>query len=94
LATGVIPERWKVGKIKMLLKQNKPAKELSSNRPISLTSILAKCLEKIIKNQLIKFLDENNKISEFQSGFREGHCTKTTSSDYHRILKTILTKIT
>ncbi len=76
MATGVIPERWKVGKIKMLLKPNKPAKELSSYSPISLTSKLAKCLEKIMKNRLVKFLDENNKISKFQSGLRAGHCTK------------------
>ena len=76
LDTGVIPERWKIAKIKMLLKPNKSPKLANSYRPISLTSNLAKCLEKIILNRLTRYLNNHKIISKYQSGFRKGYCTK------------------
>lgn len=76
LETGVIPTRWKEAKIRMLLKPNKKASEVESYRPISLTSNLAKCLEKIILKRLLKHLESKSYISKYQSGFRKGHCTK------------------
>jgi hypothetical protein len=60
----------------MLLKPNKPANQISSYRPISLTRSIAKCLEKIKNNRLTKYLHRKHKISVYQSGFRDGHCTK------------------
>ena len=60
----------------MLLKPNKPENLVSSYRPISLTSCLAKCFEKIILNRVVKHLKTNKNVSIFQSGFREGHSTK------------------
>ena len=46
---------------------------LSSNyRPISLTSIVIKVMERIIHRQLVKALESHNLISNYQHGFR-GH---------------------
>ena len=73
LTSGIIPDIWKASKIKMLLKPNKPENLVSSYRPISLTSCLAKCFEKIILNRVVKHLKTNKNVSIFQSGFREGH---------------------
>jgi len=73
---GNIPNIWKQAKIVMILKPNKPPKEISSYRPISLTSCFAKCLEKFIQTRIIQFLDKNNIISRYQSGFRANHSTK------------------
>jgi hypothetical protein len=51
----------------MILKPEKPLKEISSYRPI--------LLEKFIQNRIIKFLEENNVISPHQSGLRTNHST-------------------
>ena len=48
-------------------------KKLCDNyRPISLTSNIAKILEKCIKSRLVKFLENNSLISKNQYGFRAG----------------------
>jgi hypothetical protein len=60
----------------MILKPNKPAQEISSYRPISLTSCFAKLIEKFIQKRLVTFLNQNKLISSHQSGFRSGYSTK------------------
>ena len=44
----------------------------SNYRPISLTSQIFKLLEKIIRNSIIDFLEENRPICQEQHGFRRG----------------------
>ena len=39
-------------------------------RPISLTSVTAKVIEKLVKKRLVKFLDKNCILSNFQFGYR------------------------
>jgi len=76
ILNGIIPDLWKVAKIKMLLKSGKSPTDETSYRPISLLSNLGKLLEKIINNRLTKFLETNSLISKYQSGFRKAHSTK------------------
>jgi hypothetical protein len=70
--TSTIPETRKTAKIIMILKPNKPPNEISSYRPISLTSCFAKLLEKFLQTRLINHLNKYNIISKHQSGFRAG----------------------
>ena len=76
IETGTVPKEWKVAKIRMLLKPGKNELDINSYRPISLTSCLAKCLEKFILNRLNQHLRRHNIIVKNQSGFRAGHSTK------------------
>ena len=46
--------------------------EPSNYRPNSMTSILMKIFERIMRKHLIKFLNENNPFSKEQHGFRPG----------------------
>ena len=46
-------------------------------RPISLTSCVARLLEKIINKKLLGYLTKHNLIFEHQSGFLTGHSTET-----------------
>ena len=48
-----------------------------SNRPISLTSIVVKVMEKIICKQLISALEKSEHISDNQFGFRTNRSTIT-----------------
>ncbi|GIZ00106.1 hypothetical protein CEXT_286741 [Caerostris extrusa] len=51
--------------------KNKDPKQLSSYRPISLTSILGKTMEKLILNRLNCYLPDINLILKEQAGFRK-----------------------
>ena len=53
--------------------------------PINTLKALEEIIEKIVKNQLEKYLEENSIISTDQSGFREHHSCETTV--YHLILQ-------
>jgi len=76
LKTMNLPTDWKEAQISAIYKKGK--KHLASNyRPVSLTSIICKCMEKIIRDHLIKYLDKNNLISEKQYGFIKGRSTTT-----------------
>ena len=51
-------------------------------RPISLTSILGKVFESIIKNSIVRFLKENNLIKDSQHGFTRGRSCLTNLLDF------------
>ena len=44
-------------------------------RPISLTSVPCKCLERIICQQLTAYLEDNSILTDHQFGFRAGRST-------------------
>jgi hypothetical protein len=48
---------------------------LSDLRPISILPALSKCLETLLKNQIVGFVSSRSLLSPFQSGYREGHST-------------------
>lgn len=74
--TGCIPNAWKVASISMIPKKVKNSPNPKDYRPISLTSCVSKLCEKLVKNRLIKFLQENKLLIVEQSGFRAKRQTK------------------
>ena len=69
LSSGMIPEKWKwAHRTPVFKKGSKHEKE--NYRPISLTSIICRLLERIIKNEIVKHLDANEFFSNDQYGFR------------------------
>ena len=50
---------------------------LPNYRPISIILVVAKVFERIIYDQLYHYLNENNLLSRYQSGFRSLHFTVT-----------------
>ena len=54
----------------MFPKPEKPLHNLSSYRPIQLTSALSKTLEKILVKRLHSHLDHHNLLPIYQAGFR------------------------
>ena len=74
--TGKFPDGWQYTTIIPIPKPGKDPAEPNNYRPIALTSCLCKTLERMINIRLTWFLESNNHISRFQSGFRSD-CSTT-----------------
>ena len=80
LTTGIFPSRFKESKVIPLFKKG-DTKVVSNYRPISLTSNLAKILEKIVKKRLSSFLEKYKILSNNQYGFRKSVSTQNAVAD-------------
>jgi len=76
LNEGICPEGWKTSTIKPIPKIEQP-KKASHFRPINVLPTFEKVLELVVKEQLVKYIDSNNIITEHQSGFRNGYSCET-----------------
>lgn len=76
LGEGVLPIQWKQANIKALFKKGKRT-SCSNYRPVSLTSIICKIFESLIRDKLLVFLESNSLLSKYQHGFRSGHSCLT-----------------
>ena len=65
---GIIPADWKLADIVPIFKKGNRS-EVGNYRPISLSSVVCKVMESIIKDALLKKTQEANFISRFQHGF-------------------------
>ena len=76
LQSGVFPDAWKSAFVRPLPKCLPPL-EVSHLRPISILCATSKIFESIVFNQISEFIDSNNLLDPFQSGFRKRHSTHT-----------------
>ena len=67
---------WKIAEVTCVPKEG-DAGNPCNNRPISLLPVLSKVNERLAHKQFVTFLDNNNKLSQFQSGNRKYHSTET-----------------
>ena len=76
LESGKIPKEWKTAYVTPIFK--KGSKLTPSNyRPVSLTCIACKVMEKVVRARVMKHLQDNNLISMEQHGFVPGRSTIT-----------------
>ena len=74
LRTKTLPEEWKHARVSAIYKKSNKTVPLNY-RPVSLTCILCKQLEGIIRDHIIKHMTENNLFSPKQFGFISGRST-------------------
>ena len=80
--TGIFPKGLKLAKITPIHKANNKDKEdPDSYWPISVLSSISKIFERIVFNQLYTYLNQNELLSKYQTGFRPCHSTTTTLLD-------------
>lgn len=72
IETGDIPQSWKHHIIIPILKPHKDPLNPASYRPISMSSVLSKLAEHLIKIRIEWFLEHNNILASSQFGFRKG----------------------
>lgn len=76
MSVSVVPEDWKVAIIVPVFKKG-TATNVENYRPISLTCVASKIMERIISDQMASFFLENNVINKAQHGFLKGLSTST-----------------
>ena len=69
-STGISPFSWREAIIVPLLKKGKPASDIDSFRPVSLTSCVAKTMERMVANRITYLAEVNGWWSKDQAGFR------------------------
>ena len=71
------PKDCKVAKIKPLYKKGTKT-DPNNFRPISLLPIISKIIEKVLHDQTMNYLTENNVLYRYQSGFCKNQSTDTS----------------
>ena len=75
LRSGYIPDSYKCAKVIPIFKSGSKS-EFTNYRPISLLSSFSKLLEKIIAQQIFRYLNKYKLLYDHQYGFRPGHDTE------------------
>ena len=68
LSEGFVPNEWKVAYVIPIHKKGDPQSP-DNYRPVSLTSVLCKILERLVRNQLLDYLRSHNIFPSNQHGF-------------------------
>ena len=77
LTEGKLPLEWKRAIVTPVFKNKGLNSDPANYRPISLTSILCKTMERIVKNELMRHFELNRFFSDTQFGFRSHRSTQT-----------------
>jgi hypothetical protein len=73
---GVLPEIWKLANVTPIFKSGDKM-SAGNYRPVSLTSQVCKICEKIIRQRIVNFLENNNMFCDEQHGFRKSRSCLT-----------------
>ena len=74
LSSGTYPNHWKIAKIVPVYKSGSVS-ELGNYRPISILPAISKIAERLVHDQLAKFLEDSSLLSPTQFGFRSKYST-------------------
>ena len=81
ISSGYLPKDWRRANITPIFKKGCRT-DPSNYRPVSLTSVVSKALEKLIRQRLMPFLEETDYFSKNQHGFRSGMSCLTQLLEY------------
>ena len=77
-----VPNLWKCANVTPIFKKGNKC-EAGNYRPISLTSVVIKIFEKILKDNITSFLDNHNLILGTQHGFRNNRSCLTNLLEFY-----------
>ena len=85
LQEGAVPDIWKTANVCPVFKKGSKG-DPGNYRPISLTCILCKIMEGLVRDAMIEFILSNNLICPAQHGFLPGRSTLTNLLEYFETL--------
>jgi len=68
LRTGIVPDDWKTANVTPIFKKGN-CQRVDNYRPVSLTSLIAKACETVIRDAILDHLDRHQLIMDSQHGF-------------------------
>jgi len=74
---AIVPRDWKLANVAPIFKGGS-RKDPGNYRPVSLTSHISKIFEKILKEHIVQFFEDNAILSSKQHGFRKGFSCLTS----------------
>ncbi|CAG4933852.1 unnamed protein product [Colias eurytheme] len=74
LESGKVPKSWKLANVQPVPKKGSRA-DPTNYRPISITSILCKIMERVLNYRLLAYLEINGFLNDRQYGFRRNRST-------------------
>lgn len=74
IESGLLPQDWKLANVSCIFKKGDRSNP-GNYRPVSLTSVICKMLERIIRQNIVDHLNENGLLSDCQFGFRKNRNT-------------------
>ena len=78
---GVVPADWKLSNVTSIF--NKGSKSVPGNyRPVSLTCVICKVMESLVKDAIVEHLAKNSLIRSSQHGFTAGRSCLTNLLEY------------
>ena len=86
---GRVPDDWKNAHVTAIFKKGKKTTP-GNYRPVSLTSILCKLMESIIRDKLMEFESERDLLSGDQHGFRSNRSCVTQLPEIVKIWTSML----
>ncbi len=81
LRLGKVPSDWKCANVTPIFKKGEKSQP-GNYRPISLTSVVCKLMETIIRDNMVKFLENNNILNNTQHGLRNKRSCLTNLLDF------------
>ena len=81
LTNGKVPSEWKMANVTPIYKKEDKSQP-NNYRPISLTSVVCKIMETIIRDKVVNYLEENKLIKDSQHGFRNKRSCLTNLLDF------------
>ena len=81
---GSIPDEWRDANIIAIHKKGSKA-DPGNYRGVSLTSVVGKLLERMVKNEIDVFIETNNLIKDSQHGFRRGRSPMTNLIEFMNV---------
>jgi ribonucleases P/MRP protein subunit RPP40 len=78
---GSIPTQWKTATVVPLFKKGNKA-DIKNYRPVSLTCIVGKLLEAILKDEIVEYLNKFELVKDSQHGFMKGKSCLTNLLEF------------
>jgi len=76
LEEGILPRSWKDAHVSPIFKKGKKCKT-NNYRPVSLTSVVCKMFESIVRDHIMDHIQKHNILTKFQHGFAPGRSCST-----------------
>ena len=85
LNEGIVPTDWKLANVTPIFKKGSKG-DAGNYRPVSLTAVVCKVMESILKDSVMQHLINNSILNDTQHGFMQGRSCLTNLLEYLEVL--------